>query len=149
MKDGRPFMVSQDFTFSSNEKASLRVLIEDWRGRKYTTGELKQLGGLPISKLIGQPAFLSVVHTTDDDGRVWANIKSVMPLPKGMPHPSLHGEPLIYSVENHDQIAFDKLPSKLQEKIKGSQEWKMRTGQIPSGFPSDQIPSDFDDSIPF
>lgn len=150
MKDGRPFSVSQDFTFSSNEAATLRCFIEDWRGRKYTTPELKSMNGLPISKLIGQPGLTSISHTHDDNGSVWVNIKSIMPLPKGMPAPAIINEKLVYSVDDHDADVFSKLSPKLQDRIKGTQEWMTRTGQIASGgTPSTHIPSDFDDSIPF
>lgn len=150
MPDGRLFAISSDFTFSSNEKASLRVFIEDWRGRKYTTADLKEMKGLPISKLIGQPAFLSISHTPDDDGRVWANIKTIMPMPKNMPAPTLINEKIIYSVDDHDADVFAKLPVKFQDKIKDSEEWKHRTGVAPmGGGASNQIPYDFDDEIPF
>lgn len=151
MKDGRPFSVSQDFTFSSNEKASLRNFIESWRGKKYTTPELKELGGLPISKLIGQPALLSISHTPNDDG-VWVNIASIMRLPKGMPEPEIVNTKVVYNVDNHDEDEFKKLGKKLQERIQGTNEWKIRMGQIPNpalAVPSHNIPSDFEDSIPF
>lgn len=152
MKDGKPFSVSQDFTFSSNEKSTLRQFIESWRGRKYTTPELRELGGLPISKLIGQPALVSISHTPHDEG-VWVNIASIMRLPKGMPEPEIINPKMVYSVDHHDEAEFQKLGKKLQERIQGTSEWKIRTGQIPDpkhqAEPETHIPSDFDDSIPF
>ena len=151
MKDGRLFTVSQDFIFSCNEKATLRQFIESWRGRKYTTPELRELGGLPISKLIGQPALLSVSHTPYDES-VWVNIASIMKLPKGMAVPTQVNENLIYNVDAHDESAFQKLSKRLQERIHGTKEWKIRTGQMidpAQAVPSTNIPSDFDDAIPF
>lgn len=151
MKDGRPFVASSDFNFSSNEKGGLRLFIEDWRGRKYTNSELKETNGLPISKLIKQPALLNITHDTKDD-RTYANIKTIMKPPKGMAEIVLHNDPVIYSVDNHDEVAFQKLSPRLQEKIKTTDEWKIRTGQLPSPFqgePSTNIPSDFSDEIPF
>lgn len=152
MKDGRPFTVSQDFTFSSNENAALRIFIEDWRGRKYTTPELKALGGLPISKLVGQHALVSISHTPHDDG-VWVNIASIMPPLKGMTVPDMVNDKLVYNVDSHDQVEFDKLGKKLQERIMDTQEWKIRVGQLPDPKhqqqPETSIPSDWDTEIPF
>lgn len=155
MPDGRPFAVFQDFTFSSNEKSLLRIFIEAWRGRQYTNGELKQLNGLPVSKLIGQLALVCVSHTPNQDGEgVWVNIKTIMKPPKGMETPVMVNEPLIYSVDDHDQAAFDRLYPKLQERIKSTPEWMARNGnaEIPPAYqniPSNGIPADFDDEIPF
>lgn len=151
MPDGRPFSVSQDFTFSSNEKASLRVFIEDWRGRRYTTEELKQSAGLPISKLVGQSALVSISHTHEGEN-TWVNIKTIMKPPKGMTAPEQQNPSIIYSVDDHNQEMFDKLSPKLQERIKKTPEWRMRMGELPSpmqNVPSTEIPSDFNDEIPF
>ena len=151
MKDGRPFSVSQEFTFSSNEKSALRIFIEDWRGRRYTTAELKELNGLPISKLIGQSALVNITHTHDGEN-TWINIGTIMKPPKGMEVPTMYNPVIIYSVDDHDGEAFSKLSPKLQEKIKGTDEWKLRMGLLHNkleGEPSTAIPSDFDDEIPF
>lgn len=153
MKDGRPFTVSKDFTFSSNEKSSLRQFIEGWRGKKYTTPELRELGGLPISKLIGQSAIVSITHTPNDDGGVWVNIGTISRLMKGMPEPQIVNEKIIYNVDNHDEVEFQKLGKKLQERIQSTNEWRIRVGQIPDPKhqqqPETSIPSDWDSSIPF
>jgi hypothetical protein len=149
MPDGRPFSVTKDFNFSSNESSNLRVFIEDWRGKKYTTPELKELGGLPISKLIGQPALVSIAHTIQDDN-TWVNIKTIMRPPKGMETGQLINEKVIYSVDDHDADTFAKLSVKMQDKIKGTAEWQARTNSGPlQNEPSHAIPSDFDDEIPF
>lgn len=151
MSDGRPFVISADFNFSSNEKASLRLFIEKWRGRNYTNSELKETNGLPISKLVGQPAYMDIVHETKDD-RTYANIQTIMRPPPGTKI-DLHNDLVIYSVDNHDELAFQKLSPRLQEKIKTTEEWKIRTGAIPNPAhqqqPETSIPSDWDDSIPF
>lgn len=152
MKDGRPFTVSQDFTFSSNENAALRIFIEKWRGRNYTTAELRELNGLPISKLVGQAALVSITHTPHDDG-VWVNIGTIMRLPTGYTAPTMVNTPLLYNADSHDEAEFQKLGKKLQERIQDTKEWKIRTGQLPDPKhqlqPETSIPSDWDSEIPF
>lgn len=88
-----------------------------------------QIGGLPVSKLIGQPAYLSIIHNTSKDGtKTYSNIFSVMKMPKGLPVPQLVNESVLYSAHQHNQEAFDKLPPFIQDKIKQSPEYISATG---------------------
>lgn len=79
--DGRLFMVSKRYTSSLNEKASLRQDLEAWRGKKFSKEELR---GFDVEALIGVNCQVQVVHGQSPDGRTWANVKSVVPLSKGM-----------------------------------------------------------------
>lgn len=81
MDDGRPFTIRQRFTLSLNEKANLRKFLESWRGRAFTAAELKD--GFDVEKLIGAPALIQTVHVTRGE-KTYANINSVMTLPKSM-----------------------------------------------------------------
>lgn len=150
MGDGRPFAVSKDFNFSANEASNLRVFIEDWRGKKYTTPELKELGGLPIDKLVGQAALVSIAHTIDNEN-TWVNIKTIMRPPKGMEVGALTNEKIIYSVDDHDADTFAKLSQKLQEKIRSTYEWRQITsGADVRNYEQEQIVRlSGDDEIPF
>jgi hypothetical protein len=80
MEDKRPFMLSQRYTLSLNEKANLRRDLESWRGRPFTAEELK---GFDVEKLIGVNAMVNVVHYTGRDGKERAKIASVSPTLKG------------------------------------------------------------------
>lgn len=79
--DGRPYLVQRKYTLSLNEKAALRGDLEAWRGRKFTPAEL---AGFDLEKLIGVNCQLNVLHHTTPDGKVYANVQSIMPLGKGM-----------------------------------------------------------------
>lgn len=78
---GLQHMVMKRYNLSMNEKATLRLHLEAWRGRKFTTEELK---GFDLEKLIGVNCQIQVVHKLATDGRTWANVMAIVPLGKGM-----------------------------------------------------------------
>lgn len=78
---GKRFTVSQQYTLSLNEKATLRHHLEAWRGKKFSPQELQ---GFDLEKLLGVNGQVQVVHALSDDGRIWANVQAIVPLGKGM-----------------------------------------------------------------
>lgn len=74
--------VTTEMTLSANEKANLRKFLESWRGKSYTAEQAE--AGLPISKLYGQQALVSIEHVLTKRGRKFAKIVSIGPLPKAM-----------------------------------------------------------------
>ena len=85
---GRLHEVTKEFTVSMGKKANLRAFLASWRGKSYTDEEARK--GVPLHKLVGQPALVSVEHKTNADGsRTYANISSIAPLPKGLTPPEL------------------------------------------------------------
>jgi hypothetical protein len=116
-KDGEtkslPAVISRTVGLSLNEKATLRQLLQSWRGRAFTPDELKKFD---LVNVLGKPAFINVTHSVKGD-KTYANLTSIMPLPKGMPAPTLEGEALTYSIDEPDPVAFDKLPQWVQDKI--------------------------------
>jgi hypothetical protein len=116
-KDGEtkslPAVISRTVGLSLNEKATLRQLLQSWRGRAFTPDELKKFDLLAV---LGKPAFVNVTHSVKGD-KTYANLTSIMPLPKGMPAPTLEGDALWFSVDSPNSEAFDKLPAWVQDKI--------------------------------
>ncbi len=116
-KDGEtkdlPAVISRTLGLSLNEKSTLRQLLQSWRGRAFTPEELKKFD---LVNVLGKPAFVNVTHSVKGD-RTYANLTSLMPLPKGMPAPVLEGEALWYSIDEPDPSVFDKLPAWVQDKI--------------------------------
>ena len=108
-----PAVISRTLGLSLNEKATLRQLLQSWRGRAFTPEELK---AFDLVNVLSKPAFINVTHSTKGD-RTYANLTSIMPMPKGMPAPQLEGEALWYSVDEPDALVFDKLPNWVQDKI--------------------------------
>lgn len=77
--------VTAEMTLSMNEKASMRKFLESWRGKSYTAEQAE--AGVPLDKLHGQAALVSVQHITTKAGRRFAKVISISPLPKAMPAP--------------------------------------------------------------
>lgn len=125
-----PLMVRRRFTLSLNEAGNLRPFLESWRGKKFTAEEEK---GFDVEALIGAPAFIQVSHN-ENAGNVYANIDTIMRLPKGMPAPEV---PLDYQ-----RMCFR--PAKdAQPAMAGAGAAKSDTyADFPADFPED-------DDLPF
>ncbi len=115
---GQPFIISQFYTASLNEKANLRRDLESWRGRAFTDDELN---GFDQKRIIGQPCLLNLI---DRDGKV--RIGSVSSLPKNMNVPPQINEPLFYDVDAHDEDAWSRLSDGIKKLIQQSKEWQER-----------------------
>jgi hypothetical protein len=64
---GERLLVHAEFTVSMNERAGLRKFLEDWRGKSYREEEAKS--GVPLHKLVGVPALISIEHKTSANNR--------------------------------------------------------------------------------
>lgn len=78
---GKPYQISSQLTASLHEKATLSRLIEGWL-RKLSPEE-RELG-ISETMLLGMNGFANIVHN-ERAGKTYANIGSLMPLPKGVP----------------------------------------------------------------
>jgi hypothetical protein len=130
MADGRPFMVSRQFTMSLHEKSTLRAVLESWRGRPFTDDELM---GFDLKNILGKPCMVNVVHATGNNGRTYANVKSIATMPKGMPVPEQINPTMLFEFgdQGYDEAAFANLPQWLQTKIMESKEFKSVSNDAP------------------
>lgn len=121
--DGTPFQISRRFTLSLDEKASLRQFLQAWRGRPFSDEEL---AGFDLRKLLNAPAMLNIGHT-NRNGKDYANILSVSPLPKGMTAPDLAAAPVTFDIDaaNAPDV-IETLSENLQATIAASPEWAAR-----------------------
>lgn len=78
--DGKPHTIRKRYTLSLHQKASLRKDLESWRGKAFTEVELQ---GFDLECLLSVSCLLSVIHASSD-GSTFANIASIMKLPKAM-----------------------------------------------------------------
>jgi len=124
MKDGRPFSVNKSYNLSSNEKATLVVDVNSWRGRPFTTEEF---GSFDLTILVGKSCLLQVVWK-ESKGKTFANVGAVMALPKGQTSKTLINPPVKFSLDNFDQAVFDGLSEYLRTTISASPEYKQLKG---------------------
>jgi len=151
MDDGRPFTIGQRFTWSMHEKATLRHVLESWRGKAFTDEDFDGPNAFDIANVIGKGCMLNVVHSVNGE-KTYANIKSVAKLPKGVEAPS-PANPRNYvwlTKEEFAQKNFDDLSDSLKETIIQSPEFKALSEpeRIVDGSTIAQ-PQELEDSIPF
>lgn len=143
MADGRPFSISREYTATFGPKGNLRKMLEAWRGRPFTAEELNSFS---LENVLGAPCMLSVIHKPSKDGtKVYANVGSVVALPKGMPCPEPVNPAVKFDIGNFDEAVFNSLPEWLRAKILLSKEME---GDVPTTKQEDNEPTD-DSSVPF
>jgi hypothetical protein len=129
-EDGpQPFMVRREFTASLSKKSNLRAFLESWRGRAFTKEELE---GFELSKLVGQPCMVNVIHEEGED-RTYANIASVSQLMKGYNAPPQITPPVFYEIEQGKNDTYLSLPEWIREKIAACNEWNAPVKAQPAG----------------
>lgn len=74
--------VAKEYTVSMGEKANLRKDLEQWRGKPYTKEQVE--AGVPLDKLTGNHALITVAHRVSGKGRTYANITAIVGVPKQM-----------------------------------------------------------------
>ena len=152
MSDTRPFAVSKFYTLSLSEKANLRADLQNWRGKAFSIEELE---GFDISKLLGAPALVTVVHKEKKTGGQSAVVSGVSSLPKGMDKPTPFNPVYVFDLDEPSAVIdIEKLPEWLQNKIRQSPEWLALTGgsSQPStayGMPSAEKSVAEDEGLPF
>lgn len=85
---GEHYLLQREFAVSVFAKANLRMFLESWRGKKYDDTVLEN-EGLPLHKLVGVAGLANIEHRTSEGGRTYANIQSLVPVPKGLSVPTL------------------------------------------------------------
>lgn len=133
---GAMHTISAEFTVSMGEKSGLRLLLEAWRGKSYTEEQAK--AGVPVDKLVGVAALMSVEHKTSGKGRTYAKIKTISPLPKGLPIPEVSG----YKREEFWQQRKDEYAAEAKRYRE-----TMHAGH--DDFPEPQDPGEDIDDLPF
>jgi hypothetical protein len=143
MDDGRPFIVSKNYTFSGHEKSNLRKDLEAWRGMPFRDSDFGE-GGFDIRNLLGKGCLVGVTHS-ENDGKTYANVTSVSKVMKGMQTPAPENEITfvwLKPADKFDPEAFESLSDKLKDFIRKSPEFR-DLQQSPD------LSHELEDSIPF
>ena len=121
----KPMVVSIELTRSLGERATLRKLLEQWRGQAFTS---KELAAFNLKNLLGKACLLTLVHKTSQAGRQYCAIQGMAKLPKGMKAPAKTENGLVfYEIEQGEGGQFGELPEWLQEKIRSSKEFSAKS----------------------
>lgn len=121
-KGKQPIIISKEYTLSMNEKANLRRDLESWRGRSFTE---KQAESFDVSRLLGVPCMLNIIHKVAKNGNEIAIISSISALPKGFDCPDQVNENFEFNYEDKwDEFALENFPDFIKVKIKSSEEYR-------------------------
>jgi len=145
---GKPFTVHKRYTLSSSSKSSLRQDLEAWRGVPFRESDF---GTFDISILLGKSCMLGIVHETRD-GKTYANLSSILRLPKGMEAKKLVNPQIRFDLTEFKQDVYDSLTEGLKAVIAKSPEYQELKGgnQLEESLPESSIPARIiDDEIPF
>ena len=148
--DGRPLSVSKRYTLSLSEGANLRQDLKAWRGREFTPDELS---GFDVKNLLSVPCMLNVTHA-DRNGKTYANVASVSPVPKEM-RDKLSAQiniSQLYDISDPDDEVFNSLSDRLQDVINSSRErLKVSTNRVAreSSQTTPQTYAELENDIPF
>lgn len=122
-KGEQPCVTSKEFTLSLSEKSNLRAFLKSWRGKDFTPEEAD---AFDVAKLIGVPCLLNIIHVAgkQNPSKMYDEISSISPLPKGMTCPPQENPSFEFSVSEWEQEKFEGLPGFIREKIMASFEFR-------------------------
>ena len=146
----KPRVISNDYTQSIDKKATLRGVLESWRGRAFTADELNRFA---LDNILGVNCQLNIVHKQGiaDPSRTFARIQGVVPLVKGMAPLKPTNKIIKYDIPTSGPFEIpESIPEWIAEKIKNSDEYKAAHGApAPVAAKSAPAPSLPDESVPF
>lgn len=127
-----PRLISKTYTQSLSPKSNLRPDLESWRGKPFAEAELD---GFDPRRVLGANAFLNLIHE-QKNGKTYANVKSINPLPQGMPKKDASQGLVYFSLDDFpkDVVFPQTMPDWIRAKIMLSDEYikKQQGGHQPS-----------------
>jgi hypothetical protein len=139
-----PCVIGATYTLSLSEKANLRKVLENWRGKGFTEAELRKFD---ITCIAGKACQIMVTHRQGGNGKTYANVTGVMGISKDQQQRAKEAKPesgvVVYSLETPDASVYAALPNWLREKL---EDRVMATVKAP---PPAEAVEEFNDEIPF
>lgn len=123
----KPRVFSARYTASLNEKAILRRDLAAWRGRDFTDAELQ---AFDLKSILGAPCLIQVIHK-ESNGKKYANLASIMKLPKGLEPPQLTLDKVVFDIDESDLSLIKDLPEWIANAIKASESYTQRIANDP------------------
>lgn len=146
MSNGEPFMVTEIYTLSLNERANLRSILEGWRGRPFTEEELE---GFDIANLLGKPCLVDIEHKAKQSGGTKAKVKSAKKWPAGQEAKIPVNELTYFELTDFNPDTYNGLSQWLRDKIALSPEFAAANGAPAPVAKAAVEDAPFDDEIPF
>lgn len=146
---GEPLSISKNYTLSLAENASLRKDLTSWRGRDFSSEELR---GFELKNILGHWAMLSVSKSQGNNGKEYTNIIGISAVPaslKKLGLPQGFNKPVLFSIAEADMDVFETFSKSIKEKIQASPEWNSFFSRQYAEEQAGSSFSNMDDDIPF
>ena len=114
-----PRTITKEYSFSLNEKSTLRKDLQAWRGKMFTDDELK---GFNLINILNKACQLQII-LEEKNGKQYNNIAGIMSLPKGTTVEELQNT---YHFDIEDEATYmnwSNIPSWIQERIKKAENY--------------------------
>ena len=118
----KPRVLSKRYTANLSEKSNLRKDLASWRGRDFTPEELK---AFDLKNIVGASCLLTIIHSKNGE-KTYANIQSVVKLPKGMAKQALSEPPVVFDLDTDPLERVEDMPAWIAELIKKSETYQAR-----------------------
>ena len=149
---GDPMAIFKNYTLSWNDKATLRLDLQSWRGKPFTEAEMRRFD---ISTVLGAWCMLTVIPRPGKNGKIYSNVKGVSPVPSviktaGLP-PAINPNQLFRLAEPDFEL-YETFGKGLKAMIEASPEWQAIQHKKPAQNGSKAASSgfdDMDDDLPF
>lgn len=132
----KPFVHSEEYTFSMGKKSNLLPIIEGMIGTSLSEEEAYNFN---FESLIGLACIVSIKYKKSSKGNVFPKVGSTTSLMKGQVCKDAFNPYKVLTFENWDEEYFNSLPEFIKDKIKRSEEYKSMKGII-DPISSDGIP---------
>lgn len=150
--EGAPLALFKNYTLSWSENSNLRKDLQAWRGKPWTDAEANRFD---LKNILGQFCMLNVIHRPGQNGKIYANVSGIAPVPAAIKKNGLPegiNEIQMFRLAEPDWELYETFSKGLKAKIEASPEYKALTGRKApaaakggdSGFDDME-----DDQIPF
>ena len=109
-----PRVMSKEYTMSLGEKSNLRKDLQAWRGKQFTPEELE---GFNLYNILNKGCQLQILNT-ENNGKTYTNIVSIMALPKGIVIEPLEKVVVFDTFDEKTWNRYSEIPKWMQDKIK-------------------------------
>ena len=149
---GDPLAIFKNYTLSWNDKANLRIDLQNWRNKPFTSAEMQRFD---IQSILGAWCMLTVIQRPGKTGKNYANVKAVAPVPSviksaGLP-PAVNVNQ-VFRLAEPDYELYDTFGKGLKAMIESSPEWQAlqdkKSAPKPVKAPSSGF-DDIEDDLPF
>jgi hypothetical protein len=150
----KPRVLSKRYTANLSEKSNLRKDLASWRGRDFTPDELK---AFDLKNIVGASCLLTIIHSKNGE-KTYANIQSVVKLPKGMAKQALSEPPVVFDLDTDPLERVEDMPAWIAELIKKSETYQARitppvtaanNQPVPDGNTFQELSDDAGSELPF